>query len=187
LERRSVRIQSRATARTTARMAAELLRRGQDAPEPAWQELERKFSEYERIIREGASGAVFVLGAEALSQALAQAGIQARPVPDDPAQRVQADVVVIEAHGAQWHDVALDLKQRNVDVVLVTGPEPELADLLEALELRLELVRVADPTKWKVLLDRVRSLLTRRSVERAQAKLAEALAEFRGQLGNPVP
>jgi CheY-like chemotaxis protein len=180
LERRAARVQNREAARTTARIAAELLRRGQDAPEPVWKELEARFLEYESAIRESPLGKVSVESDPEAARALRAAGIDAQVV-DAGADTGEAEVVVLQTGGPSWHERAARLKASPSDVVLLSGPDTELPDLLEALNLRLELAAAIGESP-KVLVDRVRSALLRRAVERAQAKLAGALAEFQGQL-----
>jgi CheY-like chemotaxis protein len=180
LERRLGRIQSREAARKTARMADDLLGRGQEAPEAAWQDLEERFQRYERAIREGGQGDVRVVGAPAAVDALRGAGIGAALCELGNPLLEQADVVVLATGGPDWLAVAERLKSSSADVVLLSGPEAGLADLLEAVNLRLELV--PGKASSALLVDRVRSLLLRRGVERAQSELATALERFQSQL-----
>jgi DNA-binding response OmpR family regulator len=181
LDRRVARLENREQARRTARAAAALLGSGQEAPDAAWQDLEERFQRYERSIHEGGQGDVRVVGAPQEVEALRAAGIGAalcelrNPLLD------QADVVVLTTGGSEWLTVAERLKGSNADVVLVSGPEAGLADLLEAVNLRLELVP-GGSASTPLLVDRVRSLLLRRQVERAQVDLAQALERFSSQL-----
>jgi CheY-like chemotaxis protein len=181
LDRRATRIQNRELARKTARAAAELLGRGQEAPEEAWQDLEERFQRYERAIREGGQGDIRVVGAPAAVDALREAGIGAALCDLSNPLLEQADVVVLATGGPDWLAVAERLKASSADVVLLSGAEAGLADLLEAVNLRLELVPGGKGSS-ALLVDRVRSLLLRRGVERAQSELARALERFQSNL-----
>lgn len=184
LERRATRVRYRQDAQSTARIAAELLRRGQDAPDSAWHALEARFQEYERAIREGGIGQVRVVGGEAAVAALKEAGFPAIAAAWGDALLAEADVVVVETGGGAWLPLVERIKASSADAVLLSGPNAELADLLEALNARLELVAPLEQGPGP-LIDRVRSLLLRRSVTRAQEKLAQALSEFQARLRGP--
>lgn len=182
LERREERSRNRRTARNMARQAAELLREGRDAPEPAWNKLETKFSEYERAIREGGNGTVVVVGSEAAVEVLIRAGFFAQRVGESSPLIRYADVVVIETGDGDWRQLAERLQSQGRDVVLLAGPQADLADLLEAIALRVDLIGFGGRSPAEVLPDRVRAVLMRRAVERAQEDLSVALLEFREAL-----
>jgi len=179
LERRSQRAKNRDLARTTARQAQELLAQGRDAPEPAWQKLEGTFSDYERAIREGSKGSVVVVGSEDAVRVLTQAGFEAQRVGENSPLVRYADVIVIEASASDWRSLAEKLQENPADVLLLASPRSDLSDLLEAISLRIDLIGFGGRAPAEALPDRVRSVLMRRAVERAQTDLAAALGEFR--------
>jgi hypothetical protein len=122
-----------------------------------------------------------VVGSAQAASALSAAGFPAQPSDAKDAALLEADVVVLETGGADWLPLAQLLQVAAPDVVLISGPQAELADLLEAINTRAELVAPI-ASGAAALVDRVRSMLLRRAVNRAQAELAEALAEFQGEL-----
>lgn len=185
LNRRAERVKIREGSRLLGRQAHELLAQGRDAPEALWQKLDEKLHGYERIIQEqSGKGRVLVIGSERLIDRLAQAGIRADAAePSDPTLQ-EADVVVVETTVKQWRTLVERLQGTSVDVMLVAGPNAELGDLLEAIALRLELIGFESDSPGVALVDGVRSQLLRRSAEKAQAELAEALGEFREALGS---
>ncbi len=67
------------------------------------------------------------------------------------------------------------LQRRSPDVLLLANPQADLSDLLEAISLRLDLVGFGSSSGTQALPERVRMLLVRRSIQRAQNRLASAL------------
>jgi len=183
LQRRLDRRQSQISSKDMARQAAALLGQGKDASEAAWRKLDTKFAEYEHAIRDGGGGSVIVVGTDRTVGTLAQGGVQAYRAEPNAPEVLTADVVVIET-GPQmdWHPLAEKLMPLLPDVVLVAGPESDLSDLLEAISLRVDLVGFGGHAPARLLPDRVRANLMRRSVERAQKELAIALHEFKQSL-----
>jgi CheY-like chemotaxis protein len=182
LERRAERVQGREAARQVATRAQELLVAGREVPEPVWRALEDSFARYERVVREGGKGQVWVVGAEGPAARLVQAGIPARAVRPDAPELASADVVVLPMRGP-WRAVAERLQPQRPDVVLLGSPDAALDDLLEAITLRLELVDAAGDGAGQ-LPDRVRACLDRRSVQEAQAEVAAALERFQAALAD---
>ncbi|HVE83005.1 MAG TPA: response regulator, partial [Myxococcales bacterium] len=185
LQRRLERGSAQASSRDVARQAAVLLGQGKDAPEEVWRKLDSKFADYEKAIRDGGAGKVVVVGSDKTVATLTQSGIAAHRALSDAPEVLAADVVVIET-GAKmdWHPLAEKLMPLSPDVVLVAGPDADLSDLLEAISLRVDLVGFGGHTSGRLLPDRVRSNLMRRTVERAQSALAGALGEFKAALRN---
>jgi CheY-like chemotaxis protein len=183
LQRRLDRRQSQISSKDMARQAAALLGQGKDAPEAVWRKLDTKFAEYEHAIRDGAGGTVIVVGTERTVEMLGKGGVQAQRVEPESPEVMAADVVVIETGPKMdWHPLAEKLMPLPPDVVLVAGPESDLSDLLEAISLRVDLVGFGGHAPPRLLPDRVRANLMRRSVERAQKELALALHEFKQSL-----
>jgi CheY-like chemotaxis protein len=184
LGRRRERLHRKESSTEIARQASQLLQQGNDAPEPAWVELETRFSEYEQAIGHGGCGRVKVLGDARLAQLLSGAELAvefAGPVRADPCLWYSDVVVTPLVEG--WTEVAEALRDRAPDVLLVASQDAEMADLLEAIALRLEVVDDGDSLGQR-LGERVRGVLMRRAVERAQERLAEALATFKGALAS---
>jgi hypothetical protein len=92
-------------------------------------------------------------------------------------------VVVLQTGEPLWWELAERLQAASPDLVLLASPHADLADLLDAISLRLELVGYgsAEPSP-PALAERVRMLLLRRGLQRAQSQLADALAAFRESL-----
>jgi CheY-like chemotaxis protein len=179
LERRNQRAKSRETARSMAREAQSLLGQGQDAPEPAWQKLESKFSEYEKAIRDGGKGSVVVVGGDEAVRTLATSGFDVQKVGEGSPLLRFADVVVVETSTPDWRGMVERLRSNTGDVLLLASPYSDLSDLLEAISLRIDLIGFCGKAPASALPERVRSVLMRRAVERAQTDLADALGEFR--------
>jgi CheY-like chemotaxis protein len=179
LERRAERIKGREQARDVARQAAALLDSGQDAPEPAHQALEDELRNYEQAVKSGAmSGRVAVVGSPEAVQALTETGFQAVAMPATSPELEHCDVVILETGEPRWRMLAEILQSRSPDVLLLANPQADLADLLEAIGLRLDLVGFGSTSGTQSLPERVRMLLVRRSIQRAQTRLASALLLF---------
>ncbi|HSP78503.1 MAG TPA: response regulator, partial [Myxococcaceae bacterium] len=183
LERRAERIQGRELARRMAREASELLQVGRDAPALARGRLEEQIHLYEQATRRGTGGKVAVVGSLAALEALRQEGIEAVALEPESPMLEEVDVVVLETGAPLWWELAERLQGASPDVMLLASPHADLADLLDAISLRLELVGYgsAAPSPH-ALAERVRMLLLRRSLQRAQSGLAAALAAFRESL-----
>jgi CheY-like chemotaxis protein len=182
LERRSEGVQRRRAARALAQEAVALLQGGKDAPEATWRALEEALKIYEASAREGLEGGrVAVVGPLPAGGALASLPATVVTTSLDDEALDGADVVVFGTDGHDWREAAERLTRRPFDVVLVAGADLEVSDLLEALALKLELVGMGrDPTRE--LPERVRGILLRRAVERAQGELGRALEAFRSAL-----
>lgn len=187
LERREEHARSRRTARNMARQAAELLRQGRDAPEPAWRKLEAKLREYEQAAREGGTGVVLVVGGASAVAVLTRAGFSAEQVGEASPLLHHADVVVIETGTGDWRTLAERLQSEGADVLLLAGPDADLADLLEAISLRVDLIGFGGQSSAQALPERVRAVFMRRVVEKAQESLSIALLEFREALRESQP
>lgn len=190
LERRTQRAKNRELARNMAREAQELLSQGKDAPEPAWQKLESKFHEYERAISEGGKGSVVVVGGEDAVKVLAGMGFDVQRVGESSPLLRFADVIVVEtgSSNGDWRALVEKLQASSTaDVLLLASPYSDLADLLEAISLRIDLIGFGGKTPAAALPERVRAVLMRRAVERAQGELASALGEFRQVLAQKRP
>lgn len=182
LDRRKERTTARQSSQALAKEAKDLLEKGKDAPEQAWQRLESAFRRYEAAIKEGGRGEVAVLGSErAMSLLSTSADFIATRVEPSSLQLFDADVVVLETAHPAWRGMADKLVEKNADVILLAGPTEDLADLLEAISLRLELVGYAGKNVG-ILGDRVRAILMRQAVQKAQEDLATALTAFRQAL-----
>jgi hypothetical protein len=79
--------------------------------------------------------------------------------------------------------IAEILQNRAPDVLLLANPQADLADLLEAIGLRLDLVGFGTSSGSQALPERVKMLLMRRSIQRAQTRLANALLLFHRSIG----
>lgn len=181
LDRRQERSRVRAISQSLAREAKQLLDQGKDAPEDDWQRLEAAFRRYEETIRAGASGDVALVGSDRARQLLTSAEISARLIAASDPSLAEADVVVLETAEPSWRSVADRLVERAADVILLAAPTADLADLLEAIALRLELIGYGG-VNATALGERVKALLMRRAVQRAQADLMSAITAFRGAL-----
>lgn len=182
VERRNAQLHNREAARNIAREASTLLDEGKDAPEPAWKKLEATFQAYEKAIREGASGAVAVVGSEALVSVLTANGLSARAIEPAQATRARAEVIVIETGSAEWRANAEKVRAAGeVDVILAARPGADLEDLLEAIGLHVPLAGFGGHSE--TIPQQVKAVLQRRSAERAQMGLVTALAEFKNALG----
>jgi hypothetical protein len=96
-------------------------------------------------------------------------------------------VVVLYTGEPRWGELAARLRDLAApDLLLLAAPTADLTELLEAISLRLDLVGFGTGSAG-TLPDRVRTLLMRRAVERAQALLAGALARFHARLHGPLP
>ncbi|HEX8439214.1 MAG TPA: response regulator [Archangium sp.] len=181
LERRSERVKGRELARRMAREAVELLEAGGHASVDARQELEAHVRAYEHASRMAAGGQVAVVGSREALETLLDQGLEAVALPPDSPALEGAAVVVLETGAPQWWEIAERLQSARPDVVLLASPHADLADLLDAITLRLELVGFGTSSP-QALPERVRMLLMRRNLQRAQAGLASALAAFRESL-----
>ncbi len=182
LERRAARIAARQRAKALAREASDLLARGQTVPDEVWGRLESQLSAYESAITEGGEDVVQVIGPEPLVEALTAEGIDARRCAPSDVTALPPSVVVLDTSAPDWRTVADALADKAHDVVLVAREDADLADLLDAISLRMDLVGFGG-TKAAMLPSRVRALLMRRAVEKAREGLAQALAQFRAALG----
>jgi DNA-binding response OmpR family regulator len=179
LERRAERIKGREQARDVARQASALLEAGQDAPEPAHQALEDELRNYEQAVKSGAmSGRVAVVGSPSAVELLRAEGFQVEALPAASPDLEHCDVVILETGEPRWRMLAEILLARSPDVLLLASPQADLADLLEAIGLRLDLVGFGSTAGTEALPERVRMLLVRRSIQRAQTRLANALLLF---------
>lgn len=181
LERRSERVKGRELARRVAREASELLQAGGQASPEAREQLEAQLRAYEQASRVAAGGQVAVVGSPEALQTLLDEGLEAVALPPESPALMGAAVVVLETGSSDWWEIAERLQSATPDVVLLAGPHADLADLLDAITLRLELVGFGTASPLS-LPERVRMLLMRRSLQRSQASLASALATFRASL-----
>ncbi|QRN94262.1 response regulator [Archangium violaceum] len=181
LERRAERVRGREMARRMAREAAALLEAGGQALPEARELLESQLYTYEQASRMAAGGQVAVVGSPDALEALLREGLEAVALPPDSPALLGAAVVVLETGAPRWWELAERLQSAAPDLVLLAGPNADLADLLDAITLRLELVGFGSSSP-QVLPERVRMLLMRRNLQRAQAGLASALAAFRKSL-----
>ncbi|QRK07955.1 response regulator [Archangium violaceum] len=181
LERRSERVRGRELARRVAREAAELLYAGGQASDEAREQLETQLRAYEQASKVAPGGQVAVVGSAEALRTLLDEGLEAVALPPDSPALLGAAVVVLETGAPHWWELAERLQSASPDVVLLAGPHADLADLLDAITLRLELVGFGTSSPQS-LPERVRMLLMRRSLQRAQAALASALAVFRESL-----
>ncbi|NTX04032.1 response regulator [Myxococcus sp. CA051A] len=185
LERRTSGTQVREQAREQAREAAALLAAGQDAPEPAHVALEVELRAYEESSRTVLEGKVAVVGSEDALRALREAGFEVREVAPYAPELETVDVVVVETGDPQWRTLAERLQRRPPDVLLLASPQADLGDLLEAITLRMDLVGFGSTQGASALPEKVRMLLLRRGVQRAQDRLAAALSVFRRSIPTP--
>ena len=187
LERRAGRVQGRQRARSVAQAAAALLKEGRQAAPEAREALELQLNAYEDLIRAGATGRVAVVGSAQAASLLAAAGLDAHLMAPHDVRLASADVVVLYTGEPGWQELATRLRALGTpDLLLLAAPEADLAELLEAISLRLDLVGFGTGSAGS-LPDRVRTLLMGRAVERAQALLAGALARFHARLHGPLP
>ena len=186
LERRAGRVQGRQRARSVAQQAAQLLKEGRQAPPEAREALELQLNAYEDLIRAGATGRVAVVGSVPAARLLSGAGLDAHLMAAQDVRLATADVVVLYTGEPRWQDLATRLRALGPDLLLLAAPEADLAELLEAISLRLDLVGFGTGSAGS-LPDRVRTVLMRRAVERAQALLAGALTRFHARLYGPLP
>ncbi|AKF80962.1 chemotaxis protein CheY [Myxococcus fulvus 124B02] len=185
LERRTSGSRVREQAREVAREAAALLGAGQDAPEPAHVALEEELRAYEESSRQVQAGRVAVVGSAEALESLREAGFEVRELPPYAPELEEVDVVVVETGDPQWRTLAERLQSRPPDVLLLASPEADLGDLLEAITLRMDLVGFGTTQGASVLPEKVRMLLLRRGVQRAQDRLAAALSTFRQSILAP--
>jgi CheY-like chemotaxis protein len=181
LERRAERVRGRELARRMAREAAELLYAGGQASAGAREQLEGHLRAYEQASRMAAGGQVAVVHSPQALEALLEEGLEAVSLPPDSPALEGAAVVVLETGAPQWWEIAARLQSASPDVVLLASPHADLGDLLDAITLRLELVGFGTSSPQS-LPERVRMLLMRRSLQRAQSGLATALAAFRASV-----
>lgn len=179
LERRSAGTHVREQAREVAREAATLLAAGHDAPEPAHVALEVELRAYEESSRTVLDGRVAVVGSEEALSVLKEAGFEVRELPPYAPELEGVDVVVVETGDPQWRTLAERLQSRPPDVLLLASPQADLGDLLEAITLRMDLVGFGSTQGASALPEKVRMLLLRRGVQRAQDRLTAALSVFR--------
>ncbi|MFP2934150.1 response regulator [Pyxidicoccus sp. 3LG] len=179
LERRTSGVRTREQAREVAREAAELLASGQDAPEPAHEALEEELRRYEEAVRVGLNGRIAVVGSAEAVAVLREHGFETLDLPPYAPELEGVDVVIVETGDPQWRTLAERLQRRPPDVLLLASPQADLGDLLEAITLRMDLVGFGSSQGASALPEKVRMLLLRRGVERAQDRLAAALATFR--------
>jgi CheY-like chemotaxis protein len=185
LERHTVGARVREQSREVAREAASLLASGQDAPEPAHVALEDELRAYEEAARQGVRGQVGVVGSPRAVAVLRDAGFDAHELGPDAHELESMDVVVVETGDPRWRTLAERLDRRPPDVLLLASPQADLGDLLEAITLRMDLVGFGSIHGASALPEKVRMLLLRRGVERAQDRLAAALAAFRQSISAP--
>ncbi|WP_193409798.1 response regulator [Myxococcus hansupus] len=185
LERRSAGILVREQAREVAREAAALLASGRDAPELAHEALESELRAYEESVRLGLNGRVAVVGGSDTVTVLKDAGFDALELPPYATELEDADVVIVETGDPQWRTLAERLQRKPPDVLLLASPQADLGDLLEAITLRMDLVGFGTSQGANALPEKVRMLLLRRGVQRAQDRLAAALASFRRSISAP--
>ncbi len=185
LERRAERVRTRDQARQMSQEAAELLAQGGQVPAEARTWLEAELRAYEQVSRSGPSGHVAVVGSPGAVEVLVREGMEAVSLPPLSPALAGADVVVLETGAPQWWEIAERLQSSYADVVLLASPQADLADLLDAITLRLDLVGFG--TSMKELPERVRMVLLRRSLRRAQNGLALALTAFRTSLEDKKP
>lgn len=181
LERRSERVKGRELARKVAREAASLLMAGGQVSPGAREQMETQLRAYEQASRVNPGGQVAVVGSAQALSTLLDEGLEAVMLPPDSPALLGAAVVVIETGAPHWWEIAERLQAATPDVVLLAGPQADLADLLDAITLRLELVGYGSSSA-QALPERVRMLLMRRALQRAQSGLASAMAEFREDL-----
>jgi CheY-like chemotaxis protein len=181
LERKGERVAARQAQRAIAQEAASLLARGRDVAEPVWQALEKALLDYEKAIKEGGKGSVLVVGKRELTVDLQAEGFDALRAQEDDPHLELADVVLIDTERETWRQLADRMQKSRADVILLARPEADLADLLEAISLKVDLVGFGGGGPAG-LGPRVRNLLMRRSARRAAQVLTEALARFRGAL-----
>ncbi|RYZ37595.1 MAG: response regulator [Myxococcaceae bacterium] len=179
LERRTERVRTRNGAREVARQAAVLLDAGRDAPEPAHVALETELRNYEETVRLVQQGSVAVVGSSEAVRVLKEARFEVVELPPYSPQLETADVVVVETGDPQWRTLAERLQGSASDVVLLAGADADLSDLLEAITLRMDLVGYGQANATRILPEKVRMLLMRRSIQRAQEQLTAALDTFR--------
>ncbi len=181
LERRSERVKGREMARRVAREATELLLAGGQVSPAARQQMETQLRAYEQATRVAPGGQVAVVGSAEALRTLLDEGLEAVALPPDSPALLGAAVVVLETGAPHWWEIAERLQSASPDVVLLAGPQADLGDLLDAITLRLELVGFGSSSPL-ALPERVRMLLMRRGLQRAQAALASAMAAFREDL-----
>ncbi len=176
LDRRKERVKVTAESHQMALEASQLLAEGQTVSPPAWRRLDEQLGVYEQAMRADSNGTVLVVGSTAAVAQLKAEGVEAiQAEPDDPLLDA-ADVVVIDTAFKQWRELVERLTPLKPDLMLTADPNQDLAELLEAIALKLE------PVGITVLASRVRELLMRQAVHRAKKSLAAALTEFRGAL-----
>jgi CheY-like chemotaxis protein len=183
LERRSEQVKGRELARRMALEAATLLELGGQASSLARGQLEAQIHAYEEATRLGTRGKVAVVGSPTALKVLREQGLEVVALPPDSPALEGADVVVLETGAPRWWELAERLQTASADVVLMASSQADLADLLDAISLRMELVGFgSDAPSPRALAERVRMLLLRRGLQRAQSGLAAALAAFRASL-----
>jgi CheY-like chemotaxis protein len=178
LERRTERVRGRDLARRMAREAAELLNAGGLASSDARDLLEDHLRAYEYASQMAAGGQVAVVHSPEALEVLLNEGLEAVALPPESPALEGAAVVVLETGAPRWWEIARRLQAASPDVVLLASPQADLGDLLDAITLRLELVGFGTSSPLS-LPERVRMLLMRRNLQRAQTGLATALAAFR--------
>jgi CheY-like chemotaxis protein len=184
LERREQRGKDREVSRAIAKQVSELLAQGKLVPDPVWDALEKQFALYEAAIKDGGKGAVLVIGSAQIVSGLWAQGFEAmRAEPNDP-QLEAADVVVIDTAHPMWRPTTEKLMPAAPDVLLLARPDADLGDLLEAISMRVDLVGFGstEEARRDALPGKLKGLLMRRAVQRAQAGVSKALDAFRDAL-----
>jgi len=179
LDRKAERVQRRQEATHLARGAAHMLAGGKAVADSVWDRLERHLALYEKAIREGGGGVVAVVGKPELAVQLLDEGFIAEAADPDSPELGRADVVVIDTGFPGWFALAERLAAAAPDVLLVARAHADLGDLLEAISLKIDLVGFGADAGPSLLPGRLKALLMRRAVQRAQEGLQVALAEFR--------
>jgi hypothetical protein len=184
LERRVQRVKDREISREIARQVSALLAQGKLVPDPVWDALERQFAEYETAIKEGGKGRVAVVGTEATVRALTAQGFDALLLAPTDLGLSSADVVLIDTREPTWRNLTEALTPATPDVLLLARPDMDLSDLLEAISLRVELVGFgsSEQARATALPGKLKGLLMRRAVQRAQLGVSAALDAFREAL-----
>ncbi len=185
LDRHSTRAQGRHEARALASEAAKLLTHGKSVSDSVWKELEQQLAAYEAAPKQAADGKVLAVGKPETLALIRSAGFQVEAVrtADDP-EVAGAEAVVIDEEWPLCLVAAERFSRTSAEVLLVARPNAELGDLLDAIALKVELVGFGSAVPQSVLAARVKALLLRRTVQRAQSALRVALAKFRAALGD---
>ena len=184
LERRVQRVKDREVSRQIAKQVSQLLAEGKLVPDPVWDALEKQFAVYETAIKEGGRGTVLVVGNPQTVVALGSQGFQALAAQASDPQLALADVVLIDTAHPLWRALCERLAPAAPDLLLLARPDADLPDLLEAISMRIELVGFGstEEARANALPGKLKGLLMRRAVQRAQAGVSQALDAFREAL-----